>query len=215
VGEQQGTCEVERDGLDSGHGRDRGLRGGQRSTRPYHVPAGRRARTGNKQVMHRARQPWTALILALMASLAGCAMIPAQSRSPQAIRSIFVREPEGSLTEELRRCGEAAHDSAVRRLRSLGYQDATEEAGADATLEGVWMTETGLSTDGRPRVTLRLVLRSRRGDVCFTDPGSPRHPAQLPQQGSRGRRDRTEAIRAGPGAPCPLTRLICARQGEP
>jgi len=106
--------------------------------------------------------------MALMVSLAGCAMIPAQDKHPQEIRRIFVREPAGSLTDELKLCGEAAHDSAVRRLRSLGYQDATEEAGADATLEGGWVSETDLPADSRPRVTLRLVLKSRRGEVLFT-----------------------------------------------
>jgi hypothetical protein len=106
--------------------------------------------------------------MALMVSLSGCAMIPAQDKHPQEIRRIFVREPAGSLTDELKLCGEASHDSAVRRLRSLGYQDATEEAGADATLEGGWVSETDLPADSRPRVTLRLVLKSRRGEVLFT-----------------------------------------------
>ncbi len=105
--------------------------------------------------------------MALMVSLAGCAMIPAQDKRPQEIRSIFVREPAGSLTDELKLCGEAAHDSAVRRLRSLGYQDAKEEAGADATLEGGWVSETDLPADSRPRVTLRLVLKSSTGEVLF------------------------------------------------
>ena len=105
--------------------------------------------------------------MALMVSLSGCAMIPAQDKHPQEVRRIFVREPAGSLTDELKLCGEAAHDSAVRRLRSLGYQDATEEAGADATLEAGWVSETDLPADGRPRVTLRLVLKSRTGEVLF------------------------------------------------
>lgn len=105
--------------------------------------------------------------MALMVSLAGCAKIPAQDKQPQEIRRIFVREPAGSLTDELKLCGEAAHDSAVRRLRSLGYQDAAEEAGADATLEGGWVSETNLPADSRPRVTLRLVLKSRTGEVLF------------------------------------------------
>ncbi|MFZ9412602.1 MAG: hypothetical protein ACO28Z_05510 [Opitutales bacterium] len=103
----------------------------------------------------------------MTAFLSGCSMIPAQDRHPQEIRRIFVREPAGSLTDELKLCGEAAHDSAVRRLRSLGYQDATEEAGADATLEAGWVSETDLPADGRPRVTLRLVLKSRTGEVLF------------------------------------------------
>ena len=105
--------------------------------------------------------------MALMVSLSGCAMIPAQDKHPQEVMRIFVREPAGSLTEELKLCGEAAHDSAVRRLRSLGYQDAKEEAGADATLEGGWVSETDLPADSRPRVTLRLVLKSRTGEVLF------------------------------------------------
>jgi hypothetical protein len=73
----------------------------------------------------------------------------------------------------LKLCGEAAHDSAVRRLRSLGYQDATEEAVADATLEGRWVSETDPPADVRPRVTLRLVLKSRQGDVLFTAQVAP------------------------------------------
>ncbi len=111
--------------------------------------------------------------MALTAFLSGCSVIPAQDKHPQEITRIFVREPAGSLTEELKLCGEAAHDSAVRRLRSLGYQDATEEAGADATLEAGWVSETDLPADGRPRVTLRLVLKSRQGDVLFTTHVAP------------------------------------------
>lgn len=117
--------------------------------------------------MHRAGQSWTTFFLALTAALAGCATIPWQDRRPQEIRTIFVREPAGSFTEELKLCGEAAHDSAVRRLRFLGYKDAVEEAGADATLEGAWVADSSRPADGRPRVTLRLVLRSRQGEVLF------------------------------------------------
>lgn len=111
--------------------------------------------------------------MALMVSLVGCATIPWQDKHPQEIRTIFVREPAGSFTEELKLCGEAAHDSAVRRLRSLGYQDATEEAVADATLEGGWVSETDPPADVRPRVTFRLVLKSRQGDVLFTAQVAP------------------------------------------
>jgi hypothetical protein len=118
--------------------------------------------------MHRAGQYWTALFIALMVSLVGCTTVPNHDKPPRLIRRIFVREPSGSLTEEMKHCGEAAHDSAVRRLRLLGYQDAAEEAGAEATLEGGWVSEGNLPADSRPRVTLRLVLKSRRGDVLFT-----------------------------------------------
>ncbi len=117
--------------------------------------------------MHRAGRPRTAFFIALMASLAGCVMAPVQDKTPREIRTIFVREPTGSFSEELKRCGEAAHDSAVRRLRSLGYLDAVEETGADATLEGAWVADSSRPADGRPRVTLRLVLRSRQGEVLF------------------------------------------------
>lgn len=106
--------------------------------------------------------------MALMVSLVGCAKIQVQDRHPQEIRRIFVHEPAGSFSGELKLCGEAAHDSAVRRLRSLGYQDVADEEGADATLEGVWISESEGSADGRRRVTLRLALKSRRGDVLFT-----------------------------------------------
>jgi len=106
--------------------------------------------------------------MALTAFLSGCSVIPAQDKHPQEIRRIFVHEPAGSFTDEMKRCGEAAHDSAVRGLRKLGYQDAVEEAGADATLEGAWVPETELSRDGRARVTLRIMLRARGGKVLFT-----------------------------------------------
>jgi hypothetical protein len=123
---------------------------------------------GNKQVMHRTGQTWKALFMALMVSLVGCTTVPNHDKPPLLISRIFVREPSGSFNEDLKLCGEAAHDSAVRHLRSLGYQDAIEEVGADATLEGAWVAETDLPADIRPRVTLRLVLKSRRGDVLFT-----------------------------------------------
>lgn len=106
--------------------------------------------------------------MALMVSLAGCTTTPWQDKHRQEIRRIFVHEPAGSFTDEMRRCGEAVHDSAVRGLRKLGYQDAVEEAGADATLEGAWVPETELSKDGRARVTLRIMLRARGGKVLFT-----------------------------------------------
>jgi hypothetical protein len=118
--------------------------------------------------MHRTGQSWNALFMALMVLLVGCTTVPDQDKPPQLIRRIFVREPSGSFSEDLKLCGEAAHDSAVRHLRSLGYQDATEEAGSDATLEGAWVSETALPADSRPRVTLRLVLKSRQGEVLFT-----------------------------------------------
>jgi hypothetical protein len=123
---------------------------------------------GNKQVMHRTGQSWNALFTALVVLLVGCTTARNQYKPPQLIRKIFIREPSGSFSEDLKLCGEAAHDSAVRHLRSLGYQDATEEAGSDATLEVAWVSETALPADSRPRVTLRLVLKSRKGEELFT-----------------------------------------------
>lgn len=118
--------------------------------------------------MHRTGKPWPALLTGLMVLLVGCAAFPSQDGAPRHIRRIFVREPERSFTEEMRRCGEASHDAAVRRLRTLGYQDATEEDGADATLEGVWVSEPFLPEDGRARVSLRLTLKARSGEALFT-----------------------------------------------
>ncbi len=117
--------------------------------------------------MHRTAEPWPAILTVLMVLLAGCAVGPGPDRSSAEFVNIFVREPAGAVTDELRLCGEASHDAAVRRLRSLGYRAATEPAEADATLEGVWIVDTGPLAGARRRVTLRLTLRSRREDVIF------------------------------------------------
>ncbi len=120
--------------------------------------------------MHRTGQSWPALLTVLMVLLAGCAAVPGPGRPSAGVGSIFVREPAGAVTDELRLCGEVAHDAAVRRLRSLGYQAATEPAEADATLEGVWITEPEPAEGARRRVSLRLTLKSRRGDVIYSTP---------------------------------------------
>ena len=104
--------------------------------------------------------------MALMLFSAGC--VPRSDLGE--IRSIFVREPEGAVSAELRFCGEAAHDAAVRRLRSLGYLATTEEADADAILEGSWEVSATAAEPSRPRVTLRLRLRSRGGAEIITTP---------------------------------------------
>lgn len=108
--------------------------------------------------------------------LAGCVPLSDQSVSLNEVRSIYVREATGATSDELRRCGEVAHDAAVRRLEALGYRAAPEEASADAILEGHWE----IAADGRasPRqvVGLGLVLRAREGRVLFTTvvvPGTP------------------------------------------
>ncbi len=114
------------------------------------------------------------ILTALMVLLPGCAVVPGPDRSSAEVGSIFVREPAGAVTDELRLCGEVSHDAAVRRLRSLGYQAATEEAEADATLEGIWITESEPLEGSRRRVTLLLSLKSRRGDVIFATQVAPR-----------------------------------------
>jgi hypothetical protein len=99
-----------------------------------------------------------------------------QGATPAEVRSIYVREPVGATSDEQRRCGEVAHDAAVRRLEAMGYRAASEEALADAILEGRWE----IAADGRPSprqvISLSLLLRSREGGVLFTTvvvPGTP------------------------------------------
>jgi len=118
--------------------------------------------------MHRTGQSRPAILTVLMVWLAGCAVFPAPDRPSAEFGSIFVHEPAGAVTDELRLSGEVSHDAAVRRLRSLGYRAAAEPAEADATLEGVWIMDAEPLEGARRRVTLRLTLKSRRGDVLFT-----------------------------------------------
>lgn len=126
--------------------------------------------------MHRTGPSWRRLLPALMLLLAGCVPLSDHGVAPTEVRSIYVRDPAGATSDELRRCGEVAHDTAVRRLEALGYRAAPEEASADAILEGRWE----IAADGRasPRqvVGLGLVLRAREGRVLFTTvvvPGTP------------------------------------------
>lgn len=115
--------------------------------------------------MHRLGPFWRLLMASLLFS-AGCT-----PRSDLAeVRSIFVREPQGAFSDEMRFCGEAAHDAAVRRLRSLGYRAATDEADADAILEGRWEVSAPAAEASRQRVTLRLRLCSRGGEDIITTP---------------------------------------------
>ena len=104
--------------------------------------------------------------MALTLFVAGC--VPRSDLAE--VRSIFVREPQGAVSETMRLCGEAAHDSAVRRLRSLGYRAATEEGEADAVLEGSWEVAAGADEPSRQRVTLRLRLRTRGGEELLVTP---------------------------------------------
>lgn len=108
--------------------------------------------------------------------LAGCVPLSDQGAAPAEVRRIFVREPAGATSAELRRCGEVAHDAAVRRLEAMGYHAALEEASADAILEGRWETAGYGAASTRQVVGLGLVLRAREGRVLFTTqvvPGTP------------------------------------------
>jgi hypothetical protein len=116
--------------------------------------------------MHRAGPASHPLFLTLLLVLAGCV---ADSRMEQApVKTIFVREPADTFAGQLKTCGEAAHDAAVRRLRALGYVAATDETQADAFLDGAWELTPGAPDDLRRRVTLRLVIRSRQGTELFS-----------------------------------------------
>ena len=111
-----------------------------------------------------------------MLLLAGCVPMSEQGVPPAEVRSIYVREVTGATSDELRRCGEVAHDAAVRRLESMGYRAAPEEAEADATLEGPWEVAADGPASPRQVVGLSLVLRARAGAVLFSTqviPGTP------------------------------------------
>lgn len=101
-----------------------------------------------------------------------------QGATPAVVRSIYVREPVGATSDELRRCGEVAHDAAVRRLEAMGYRAAPEEAEADAILEGRWEIAQDGPASPRQLISLSLVLRARDGGALFSAqavPGTPFH----------------------------------------
>lgn len=126
--------------------------------------------------MHRTGPSWHRLLLALTLLSVGCVPVSDQGGSPVLVRSIYVREPAGPTSDELRRCGEVAHDAAVRRLEAMGYRAAAEEAAADATLEGRWEIAADGPASPRQVVGLSLVLRARAGGVLFSTqvvPGTP------------------------------------------
>ena len=126
--------------------------------------------------MHRTGPSWRLLWQALTLLLAGCLSMSDNGVAPTEVRSIYVREATGATSDELRRCGEVAHDAAVRRLEAMGYRAAPEEAEADATLEGRWEIMVDQRASPRQVVGLSLVLRARQGDVLFTTrvvPGTP------------------------------------------
>jgi hypothetical protein len=107
---------------------------------------------------------------------AGCVPLSDQVVAPTEVRSIYVREAAGATSDELRRCGEVAHDAAVRRLEAMGYRAAPEEKEADATLEGRWEIAADGPASARQVVGLSLVLRARAGGVLFSTqvvPGTP------------------------------------------
>ena len=117
--------------------------------------------------MHRLGPSWFRLLLAMSLLSTGCSTVPAPATSG-GVRSIFVQEPIGAVTAEMRLCGEVAHDAAVRHLEALGYRAAKDEAEADAFLEGAWELSPAASDASRQRVTLRLVLREQSGRILFT-----------------------------------------------
>lgn len=126
--------------------------------------------------MHRTVPSWRRLWPTMTLLLAGCAPLSDQGVAPAEVRSIFIREPAGATSAELRRCGEVAHDAAVRRLEAMGYHAALEEASADAILEGRWETAAAGWASPRQVVGLGLVLRAREGRVLFSTqvvPGTP------------------------------------------
>jgi hypothetical protein len=115
--------------------------------------------------MHRSGPSWFLLLVAISLFHAGCGTAPAPEAS--FVRSIFVQEPIGAVTAEMRLCGEVAHDAAVRRLEALGYRAAKDEAEADAILEGTWGLSPATADASRQQVTLRLVLREQSGRTLF------------------------------------------------
>lgn len=115
----------------------------------------------------------------MMLFLAGCVSLPNRTDGPAEVRSIYVREPAGAADDGMRRCGEVAHDAAVRRLESMGYRAAAEETEADAVLDGRWEITVGGPLSGRRFVGLNFELRSRAGKVLFTADVIPRTPVNF------------------------------------
>lgn len=132
--------------------------------------------------MHRTGPSWRRLLPALMLILAGCVPLSDQSVPLNEVRSIYVRDPAGATSDELRRCGEVAHDAAVRRLEALGYRAAPEEASADAILEGHWEAASEGRTSSRQVVGLSLVLRAREGRILFMTQAVPDTPINFLSQ---------------------------------
>lgn len=81
------------------------------------------------------------------------------------VRSIYVDEPVGAPAPELTRSADVIHDTAVRLLLGRGYVAAIDPEHADAFLRAVWVVRPMAA--GRPdgRVTLRMVLEARDGQV--------------------------------------------------
>ena len=114
-----------------------------------------------------------------MVLCAGCSTMTPDARTPPEVRSVFVQEPEGADSDELRRYGEVAHDLAVRRLEALGYVAARDPADADATLEGRWVRLPAGGAAASRRLTLRLALRSRTGRLLFEAQVIPETPVHF------------------------------------
>lgn len=107
--------------------------------------------------MHRV---WLAFIGLFCLLSSGCVRL---SSAPPVVKSVFVVETSGLASPELTRLGEVIHDTAVRRLRSLGYVDRPEARQADALLRADWLITKHLPDGNADRVTLALVMSDLAG----------------------------------------------------
>jgi len=110
---------------------------------------------------------------------AGCSALSPVVPAPAEVRRIYVHEPLDADSAELRRCGQVAHDVAVRRLEALGYIAALDAAEADATLEGRWVRVSDAGAFASRRMTLILFLRSRTGRTLFEAQVIPETPVNF------------------------------------
>ena len=126
----------------------------------HDVPACPGARTVNKQVMHRLCQVASVFLGLEACLLAGCVGEPRSAP----IARIFVADPVGTVSPGAANYGDIVHDTAVRALRSGGFEAAGEPQSADATLSLSWHSQSRAdgSPEGRVHLRMRLVARDGR-----------------------------------------------------
>ena len=81
------------------------------------------------------------------------------------VMRIFVLDTSGAHSPETASLGDIIHDTAVRTLRSQGYEVAMELAQADAALRTSWHARPGKVGSPTERVYLQMSLTSLDGRI--------------------------------------------------